>query len=323
MKPAIVSALAFLLGLACLPAQAEKQRYINIGTGGLTGVYYPTGGAICRLLNKGRRDHGIRCAVESTGGSVFNLNALAAGDLDFGIVQSDWQYHALNGSAEFEGKANPELRSVFALHAEAFTLVARADAGVKEFADLKGKRVNRGNPGSGHRGTFEEVMKAAGWSENDFALLAELKASEMAPALCDNKIDAFVYTVGHPNGALEEVTTTCNARLVPFAGSLAESMLAAHPYYSRLEIPAGLYRDNPAPTPTLGVKATLVTHSQVPEDVVYRLVKAVFDNFDEFKNLHPAFASLQIQEMLQGNSAPLHPGAEKYYQERGWVKSDE
>ena len=192
-----VTALALSIGV---PVWAE-QTFVTIGTGGVTGVYYPTGGAICRLVNKNRNKHGIRCSTESTGGSVFNLNTIRAGDLDMGVAQSDWQYHAYHGSSKFKDKgANRELRAIFSVHPEPFTVVARADSGIRNFGDLKGKRVNVGNPGSGQRGTMEVLMEALGWKMSDFALASELKSSEQSMALCDNKIDAMVFTVGHPSG---------------------------------------------------------------------------------------------------------------------------
>lgn len=310
----------FLL-LACLlpvVALGAEQRFVSIGTGGLTGVYYPTGGAICRLLNKERQRHGIRCSVESTGGSIFNLNALASGELDFGVAQSDWQYHAYKGSSKFSDRGpNPDLRAVFSIHSEPFTVMARDDSDIDEFIDLPDKRVNIGNPGSGQRGTMEVLMQAFDWDKRNFKLLAELKATEQARALCDNKIDAMIYTVGHPNASIKEAATACEAHLVPVTGEIVDNLIATHPYYAAAVIPGGLYRGSDGDTPTFGVKATLVTSAQVEESVVYGLVKAVFDNLENFRQLHPAFRHLQAADMLKGNSAPLHPGAVKYYEEAG------
>ncbi|MET0092770.1 MAG: TAXI family TRAP transporter solute-binding subunit, partial [Sedimenticola sp.] len=222
---------------------ASADSFITIGTGGVTGVYYPTGGAICRLVNKGRKQHGIRCSVESTGGSVYNLNTIRAGELDMGVAQSDWQYHAWNGTSKFkDAGANKELRAVFSVHPEPFTVVARADSGIKSFADLKGKRVNIGNPGSGQRGTMEVVMDAMGWKKSDFALASELKAAEQSKALCDNKIDAMVYTVGHPSGSIKEATTSCDTVLVPVTGAAIDKLVAENDYYRTATIPGGMYR---------------------------------------------------------------------------------
>lgn len=306
-------------GAAATPAAAADQKFITIGTGGVTGVYYPAGGAIARLVNKGKKEHGLRATVESTGGSVYNVNAVAAGELDFGVVQSDVQFDAVKGQNKFaESGPNADLRAVFALHPEPFTIVARADAGIKNFEDLKGKRVNIGDPGSGQRSTMEMVLGKLGWKIADFKLASELKAAEMAGALCDNKIDAFAYTVGHPNGSIQEAHTACDAVLVNVTGPAIAELVAANPYYSEATIPAGMYRGNAADTKTFGVSATIVSSAKVPAETVYQVVKAVFENFDEFKQLHPAFANLDKKHMMKDAlSAPLHEGAVKYFKEAG------
>lgn len=302
------------------PAFAQ-QKFVTIGTGGVTGVYYAAGGAICRLVNKDRKSHGIRCSVESTGGSVFNVNAIRSGEIDFGMSQSDVQYHALKGTGAFKDQgAYGDLRAVFSVHPEPFTVLARADANVKTFQDLKGKRVNVGNPGSGTRAAMEELLNALGWKMSDFSLAAELKADEHGAALCDNKIDAFFYGVGHPSANIQDPITVCGAKLVSITGPAVDKLVAERPYYAKVNIPGGLYAGNPEPTPTYGVLATLVASTRVSDDVVYNVVKAVFENFDEFKRLHPAFANLDPKDMIRnGNSAPLHNGAAKYYKEKGMM----
>ncbi|QIE47181.1 TAXI family TRAP transporter solute-binding subunit [Pseudohalocynthiibacter aestuariivivens] len=301
---------------------AYAEEFITIGTGGVTGVYYPTGGAICRLVNKGRKEHGIRCSVESTGGSVYNIKTIRAGELEFGVAQSDWQYHAYNGSSQFEDDgAFEDLRAVFSIHPEPFTVVARADSGIKSFDDLKGKRVNLGNPGSGARGTFEVVMEKKGWTSDDFALAAELKPAEQSAALCDNQVDAIVFTVGHPSGTIQEATTACESVLVNVTGPEIDALIADNPFYRTATVPGGMYRGSDEDTATFGVGATLVSSTNVSEDAVYALVSAVFDNFDAFTGLHPAFANLKPEEMATaGLSAPLHDGAAKYYREKGWIE---
>ncbi len=311
---------ATALGLAvAAPAMGAEQSFITIGTGGVTGVYYPTGGAICRLVNKGRKTHGIRCSVESTGGSVYNINTIRAGELDMGVAQSDWQFHAYNGSSKFkDAGAFKDLRAVFSVHPEPFTVVARADSGVNKFQDLKGKRVNIGNPGSGQRGTMEVLMGALGWTNADFKLASELKAAEQSRALCDNKIDAMIYTVGHPAGSIKEATTSCDSVLVEVSGPEVEKLVGDNDYYRKATIPGGMYRGSDKDVMTFGVGATFVTSTKVPDDVVYQVVKAVFENFDSFKKLHPAFGVLKKEEMIKdGLSAPLHPGAARYYKEAG------
>jgi len=314
---AMAAALA-VAGPADPARAADEQTFVTIGTGGVTGVYYPAGGAICRLLNKDRDRHGIRCSVESTGGSVYNLNTMQAGELSFGVVQSDWQYHAYNGSKRFSDDPFEEARAVFSLHPEPFTAVARADSGIETFMDTPGKRVNIGNPGSGQRATMDVVMEALGWTPDKFSLASELKADEQASALCDNQIDAFVYVVGHPSGSIEEATTTCDTNLVNVENDAVAELVEDRPYYSWATIPGGMYKGNEEDTKTFGVRATFVTSTDVSEKVVYELVKAVFENFEAFKSLHPAFKILDKEEMAtEALSAPLHPGAKKYYKEAG------
>jgi TRAP transporter TAXI family solute receptor len=316
-------ALGLAAGAALLAAgvaSAQEEQFITIGTGGVTGVYYPAGGAICRLVNADRKEHGIRCSVESTGGSVYNVNTMRQGELDFGVVQSDVQYNALNGVGEEFKDQGPyeDLRAVFALHPEPFTVLARADSGIATFDDLKGKRVNVSNPGSGSRATFEVLMAAKGWTMADFALASELKSAEQSQALADNNVDAIAFVVGHPNGSIQEATTTTDANLIPVAGPEVDALLKENPYFSKAVIPGGMYPGNPDDTATFGVRATFVTSAAVSDEAVYQVVKAVFENFEDFKKLHPAFAILDKQEIVTGGlSAPLHPGAEKYFKEAG------
>jgi len=319
-KFAVVMLTAVFVCIGVVDALAATQ-YVTIGTGGVTGVYYPTGGAICRLVNQTRKQHGIRCSVESTGGSIYNLNTIRAGELDMGVAQSDWQYHAYHGTSKFEEQGpNKELRAVFSIHPEPFTVVARTDSGIKNFQDLKGKRVNIGNPGSGQRGTMEVAMAAMGWTNDDFKLASELKSAEQSQALCDNKVDAIVFAVGHPNGSISEATTSCDSVMVNVTGPAFDKLIADNSYYRIATIPGGMYRGTATDTTTFGVGATFVSSTKVPDEVIYQVVKAVFDNFDDFKNLHPAFANLKPEEMIKdGLSAPLHNGAIKYYKEAGMM----
>mgnify|MGYP001416530816 CR=1 FL=1 len=318
-KLAGLLALGLSVGLS-VPAEAQ-QKFATIGTGGVTGVYYAVGGSICRLLNKDRAKTGIRCSTESTGGSVFNVNAIRSGEQEFGMTQSDVQFNAVNGLAQFKDTgADKDLRAVFSVHPEPFTVLARKEAGVEKFADFKGKRFNVGNPGSGTLASMEELLKELGWTKADFSLAAELKADEQGTALCDNKIDGFFYGVGHPSAAIQDPTTACGAKLVSLEGPAVDKLVKEKPYYAKATIPGGMYANNPNPTVTYGVVATLVSSAKVPDDTVYALVRSVFENFDEFKKLHPAFANLDPKAMVKnGLSAPLHPGAVKYYKEKGWM----
>jgi TRAP transporter TAXI family solute receptor len=319
-RPFVAAAIAAgLLAAGNVPAFAQ-QKFITIGTGGVTGVYYAVGGAVCRLVNKDRAKHGIRCSVESTGGSVYNVNTIKAGELDFGLTQSDVQYQSYKGTGPFKEAWGDE-RSVYSVHPEPFTVVARKDANIRQFADFKGKRFNVGNPGSGTRSALEELLVALNMKMSDFALASELKADEHGPALCDGKIDGFFYGVGHPSANIQDPTTSCGAKLVSVTGPAVDKLVKEKPYYAYAEIPGGMYPNNPDTTKTYGVLATLVSSSKVPADTVYAVVKAVFDNFDEFKKLHPALANLKPEDMVKnGLSAPLHEGAARYYKEKGWIK---
>ncbi|MGM0913491.1 MAG: TAXI family TRAP transporter solute-binding subunit [Pseudomonadota bacterium] len=326
MKRHAFSAAAFtgaILGAAMFasPAMAQdEERFITIGTGGQTGVYYVVGQSVCRLVNR-LEDANIKCNAPSTGGSVANVNGIKSGQLDMGVVQSDVQYQAYNGTGNFEGDAYEDLRAVFRVHGEPLTLLARADSGIETLDDLEGKRVNIGNPGSGQRNTMEVVMEAKGWTEDTFALASQLDAAEQAAALADNNVDAMVYVVGHPNGSIQEATTTVDARLIPLTGEAIDGIVEEYPYYSKSVIPGGLYKGNDEDVDTFGVAATFVTTAQTDEDIVYQTVKAIFDNFDRFKKLHPAFETLDPEEMVSsGLSAPLHDGAARYYREQGWIE---
>ena len=316
----VAGALLAVGTLSWAPGALAQQKYITIGTGGVTGVYYPAGGAICRLVNKNRKQHGIRCSVESTGGSVFNVNTIKAGELDMGVAQSDVQFNAVKGRNQFK-EPFVELRAVFSLHPEPVTVVVRKEANIKTFADLKGKKFNVGNPGSGTRASLDELIGALGWTIKDFALASELKADEHGPALCDGKIDGFFYLVGHPSANIQDPTTVCGAKLISVTGPAVDKLVKANPYYAYATIPAGLYPNNPQETHTYGVLATVVSSTRTSPDTVYQVVKAVFDNFSDFKKLHPAFQVLKPENMIKdGLSAPLHDGAVKYYKEKGWMK---
>jgi len=304
---------------ASLQIQARERHYMIVGTGGVTGVYYPTGGAICRMINRLRDQHGIRCGVESTQGSIYNLQKLRENDLDMGVVQSDWQHHAYYGISEFEGSgADKDLRAVFSIYSEPFTVVARKDSGIHSFEDLKGKRVNIGNEGSGHRATMEILMNALGWSRSQFSKVSEVSSSDQSEALCNNQFDAMIFMAGHPSASIKEATSECDSILISVEGDDVEKLVANDEYYRLVTIPAGMYRGNDQETKSFGVGATFVSSSNTPDEVIYQLTKAVFENLLEFKKLHPAFHGLDKMQMVKdGLSAPLHPGALKYYKEVG------
>ena len=325
MRRTSVVGFAAALAVACAAwigagtVQAAEDKFIAIGTGGQTGVYYVVGQSICKLVNRDTGKTGIKCTAPSTGGSIDNINSIRSGARGMGVAQSDWQYFAYNGTSKFEDQGPyKELRAVFSVHPEPFTVVARADSGIKTFEDLKGKRVNIGNPGSGQRGTMEVLMEKLGWSMGDFVLASELKAAEQSAALCDNKVDAIIYAVGHPSGSIQEATTSCDSLVIPVTGAAVDELVGSNPFYAKAVIPGGMYRGTDQDVETFGVRATFVSSTATDNDTVYAVVKAVFDNFKRFKRLHPAFGNLDEKSMIKdGLSAPLHDGAVKYYTEKG------
>ncbi len=321
-----------LLGLAAVGllflspggSLAQGKKFIAIGTGGPTGVYFVVGNSICRMLHKGAaegrkkgRKHGIRCSAPSTGGSTYNIGQISEGELDFGVAQSDWQYHAVNCSSE-KVTCNKNLRAVFSVHPEPFHIIVGKESGINSWDDLKGKRVNIGNPGSGQRGTMEVLMAAHGTKAGDFAQATELTSTEQSKALCDGKIDAYGYTVGVPNAGVAVATDGCDARIINLNSGVERKLVDDNPYYAFATIPKGTYKTSDSDVTTFGVMATFVTSTETADDVVYELVRAVFENLDDFRKLHPAFKNLDPKQMItDGLSAPLHSGAVKYYKEKG------
>lgn len=311
-----------LLALGCYfyTTLTHAQSFITIGTGPINGVYYPAGGAICKLVNQSRSQHNLRCLVESTTGSIYNIQQLRAQAFEFGIVQSDWQFHGYNGTDKFqaEGPYN-KMRAIFSLHDEPFNIVVRKGAGINHLDDLKGKRISIGENGSGDRATMEMVMAHLGWDHTNFTLIP-IAAAERSEALCNNKIDAYIYLVGHPNGAIKEAAVYCHAKLLPARGKHINDLIATYPFYSKSLTPSGFYKNIHDDIESFGVSATLISSTDVAEETVYALTKSIFDDFDNFKRLHPAFAMLEPSDMLTtGLSIPFHPGAVRYYQEVGML----
>jgi uncharacterized protein len=313
--------LAATLGTSSLPTVVQATD-ITIGTASRAGVYFQVGRAMCRLVNYNSADHGLRCEPLPTDGSIANLRDLRAGDLDLAIVQSDWQYHATQGTGPFQDTGpDEELRALFSVHGEPFTLVARVDANINSLDDLVGKRVNIGNPGSGQRATMEVVMDAKGWTRRSFALANELPAGEQSLALCHDRVQAMVYTVGHPNDSVNQAVDLCDAVVVEVSDSAIDALVENNPYYAYMDIPGNWYPNNPGPVRSFGVKATVIATTRLDEDDAYAIVKTIFDDLDTFRTLHPAFMTLEPEAMIRdGLSAPLHPGAERYYRERGWLE---
>ncbi len=324
----LISSLAVVVTFSVPTASVSAAEFISIGTGGPTGVYFVVGNSVCAMVHKeaaeGRksgRKHGLRCAAPSTGGSNYNIGQIKEGELQFGVAQSDWQYHAYNGSSKWEGNQYSDLRAVFSVHPEPFQLIAGKDSGISSWDDLKGKIVNIGNPGSGQRGTMEVLMAARGMSIDDFKQATELTSSEQVNALCDGKVDAIAYTVGVPNGSIGQAIDGCGASFVNLDSAAEQKLVNDNPYYAFANIPAGtFYKSQSSDATTFGVMATFVSSASVSDDIVYEVVRAVFENLDDFRKLHPAFTNLDPKQMISnGLSAPLHDGAVKYYKEQGWM----
>ena len=300
-------------------AQAQLQL-VSIASGGVNGVYYSVAGSICKQINKDRSAN-TRCAVEVSEGSVTNVTLLKRGVSPFALLQADVQYNAVNGVGSFAaGGAEKNIRSVFSLYPEVVTIVAGKDAAGAYLRDMKGTRLSRGVPGSGSRATMDSLFSAVGWTASDFGAAAERPVEEQGYALCEKKLDGFAYLVGHPAPNVMRTIKSCGARLVPLANETIAQFIAGKPYFERTEIPANLYPGQTEPVASVGLLATLVVLESAPEVQVYSLVKAVFDNLAELKKSNPVLANLQAEKMIRnGLTAPLHPGAARYYREKGWI----
>ena len=294
--------------------------FITIGTGGVTGTYYPTGGAICKFVNQYKKESKIRCSVESTDGSLYNLNSLKNGDLDFGIVQSDIVYQASKGEDTFKNEKFSKLKSVIAIYPELLTLVTKKDANIHNLLDIKGKKINLGNSGSGNETTALTLFNESGLKKSDLKEAASFSATEMPDALKNNKIDGYFYMVGHPTANIKDAANSTDIRIIPIENKILDSLIEKYPYFAKSNIQAGTYKGQSSDIATFGVKAVLVTNENIDESIVYFLVKAILENFDEFKKLHPAYANITKESLLDGLSAPLHDGAKRYFKEIGLIK---
>ncbi|MDM8516098.1 TAXI family TRAP transporter solute-binding subunit [Desulfobacterales bacterium HSG16] len=316
----VLSCFVSAPGAMICSGHAADITPVTIGTGGVTGVFYQAGGAVARIVNKNKKEYGIRFSVEVTDGSVYNIDNVLKGDLDFGFTQSDRQYQAVKGQAEWKDKGpQTELRSLFSLHSEAATLVASAKSGINNINDLIGKRVNLGNPGSGHRQNSVDALISAGINYEKDITATEANALDAPRMLKKGKIDAFFYTVGHPASAiLNAASVKENVRIISMP-DVAARLAAKYPYYIETKIPIKYYRKavNDVDVPTFGVKATLVTSEKMSNMKAYAITKETFENFDFLKSIHIAFENLDKKQMLEGLAAPIHPGAMRYYKEAG------
>ncbi|MGA3398873.1 MAG: TAXI family TRAP transporter solute-binding subunit [Acetobacteraceae bacterium] len=309
MASAVAGCMAVSVALAPTP--------VTLATGTPGGIYHPVGNAICRMFNLADEHQATPCVAVSSDGSVANIRRIESGEATFGLSQTDVAYGAFHGEGPFAAAGpDPKLRMLIALYPEAFTVVARADTGIREFRDLRGKRVGIGRSGAGYTFTRDVVLASYGWAILDPEHVVELGPDEQNQALCSNQVDAIIFEAGHPNGLTQEATTGCRARLVRIAGPPIDRLLATHPYYVATVIPGGMYAGNPDDVRTIGTQAVLVTSSDQPDELAYAVVKAVFENFADFRRLYPTLSTLDIKDMVpSGAIVPIHPGALRYYHE--------
>lgn len=324
VKSVLVVAVLAAVAIAGQCLAADAPRELTVGTGSKTGVYYPSGRAICRMLDRlnEKKSTGWSCQQRESAGSVANINGLRDGKIDLAVAQSDTQFHAVSGTGKFkEQGAFKELRSLFSLHPEPFTIIARAGGGVWRLEQLKGRRINVGKKGSGPRDTFFELLETLGWNSAEFAGFTQFGVKEQPTALCDGQTDVITFVVGHPSELISDAIERCNTILVNIAGSVISKIVSARPYYRRATIPAGLYRGANSDTRTFGVSATVLTTSKLDAAAAYAITQAVFENIEKFRSMHPALRYLNRAEMATSSlTAPLHDGARKYYEETGLIK---
>jgi len=322
---AIVLTSAGILVGSAGSSQAQERKFINIGSGGITGQFYASAGYICDLVNKSRKSlkHNLRCTVESSAGSIGNLRGIQRGELDVAVAQSDWQYHSYRGTSRFkEDGKNKDVRFLMSLHHDMIHVLVQKGSGIKTLDDLRGKRVNTGNVGSGTEGTTYEILKYAGIDPKDFKLDSKLTSREVGSALCDDKIDVLFTPQSPPGSLVIEPANLCDIEIVPIEGPGIDKLVADSPYYSKSVIPGGIYRGVAKSTATFGVVATLVANGKnLSEEAAYILIKSVFDNFESFKKRSQSFSSLTRKgSSTAGRTVPYHPGALRYYKEVGLVK---
>ncbi|WP_421329101.1 TAXI family TRAP transporter solute-binding subunit [Aeromonas veronii] len=299
-----------LLPLCALSALLPfGSQALTIGTGPLNGVYYPTGGAICRVLNAGHALHGDSCTVQSTRGSMANLKALGKGEVQLALVQSDVLHHALHGTGPFSGQgANNELRSLFRLYQESLTLLAAPNSGITTLADIEGKRVYPGNKGAGEQITSQALMAAMGWQPGQFAAYQLKSDSEPLEGLCDGSLDAAFVVAGHPSLAVGDLISRCKVRLIPIEGEQIDTLLKQHPYYQRSRIAANLYPGQTTAINNIGMSAELVALASLPDPIVRTVRDTLLARVKQFSRLHPALSKVTPEQLQAQTELPLHAG---------------
>lgn len=289
---------------------------------------------LCGLVNAQQKRLNLACEAQESAGGVDSLQALDGSDVHIAFARADWVQQATAGTGPFRDKGpvrgsgrqrtggpNEDIRALFGLQVEAFAVLARADAGIKSLADIKGKRVNLGPPGSGPRLVYETLAPAMGWQYRDFAIAAELGPADQGNALCRGRVDAIFFIGAQPDAALRSASAACDTVFVPVTGPEVETLDKGNPVLLRAAIPGGIYKPAPREIPTLGIAVTAVTTSKVDARIAYEVTKLVFDNIARLQRADPVFARLDPRRMSgDGLVAALHEGALRLYKERGLVR---
>jgi len=307
---ALAAALAVVSGpsIEGSTASGAELKTIVIGAGGVTGVYYPASGAICRLINERRHENGLFCVVEASNGSVENIEKIASNDFQFAVVQSDVAADAVKGAGRWAVGNPVELRAVVGLYPEAVTIIARENAGIAGLDDLRGKRVGIGNAGSGARASWGAVERALGWKRSDIRAV-EVASADQGQALCDGRIDAFVWFAGHPSASVEETLASCDALILNLPAEAIRFLLQENPEYRRITIPANTYPGQERAVESLGSLALLVTGADEDPEIVAQVVETLVADVDVLRSLHPALAETSVDTFAETGSVPPHPGA--------------
>lgn len=304
--------------------RGKKTTHLLLGTGSVQGVYFPIGGVICRLVNRHQFLHRIRCTLESTGGSIYNLRQLRDGNFDLVFAQSDWQYHAYHGTSTFKDEgANPELRSVFALEADPLALIVRLESDIQGFDDLPNRSVSFGYARSLQHRIIDDLLAAKKWDDSTFKRVRRMSDTKQIGALCNDEVEAILMLSSSLHDYLQQVPEGCVMRLVPIVGEHVETVIKEKPYYRTGVIPAGFYLDSEQDVQSFGLGASFVAMESTSPKAIYQVVKEIVENFRDFQSLHPSLISLSKRELPHaGLSAPLHPGAIRYYREARLLKAN-
>ncbi|CCO08373.1 TAXI family TRAP transporter solute-binding subunit [Desulforamulus hydrothermalis] len=294
-------------------AEKTEKKFINIATGGTAGVYYPLGGAIAEILNKNLP--GVNATAQSTGASVANINLLTQGSVQLAFVQNDIAYYAANGTEMFKDKKVEGLRCLAAVYPETVQIVTLDKTGIKSIADLKGKRVAVGAAGSSVTANAQHVLESYGITFADIKP-QYLSFSEAANGLKDGNIDAAFVTAGFPTAAIQDISAQHKVVLLSVADDKAEQLTKKYPFYTKVVIPAGTYPNQDKDVTSLGAKAMLVVSDKMDEQTAYDITKAVFTHLDQLQAAHNVGKHISKDTAKEGISIPMHPGAEKFFNEK-------